>query len=424
MINASRTVLLVDDEALFRRSLADGLAPLGDEHRFVIRTAQNGEEAKAILEREPVHLMLTDLRMPGCDGLQLLAWMISTRRTVPTAVMTAVPSADAQMILRECGVFTVLQKPVDLEAVQQLVVSELSAKRAKLEGIELIAYLQLLAMERSTALVTIRSRGRVGWMQLAQGALAAAGFEGLEGVDAAYAMLDLPDVIIEMVEKPPTVSATLRIPLSGVIMEAMRLRDERERGLVAPSSRPPGPAAANDGDEIDFEQEIARSARANAEGYDPSRARRISDSAPSLIRVPPLEALRAPAVPTGVSDGRARVAFDAFVERSVQGLIAGALSNARSQQLVSSFGDALRHADSFERIAQTIRSEFAKANLPAMHRYFIVDLEQRQFAVVVAIEAYQCALLFDKDETSLGMVLSIVIPELVRSLSPAISQTG
>lgn len=422
MINASRTVLLVDDEALFRRSLADGLSPLGDEHRFVIRTAQNGDEAKAILEREPVHLMLTDLRMPGCDGLQLLAWMISTRRTVPTAVMTAVPSADAQMILRECGVFTVLQKPVDLEAVQQLVVSELSAKRAKLEGIELIAYLQLLAMERSTALVTIRSRGRVGWMQLVQGTLAAAGFEGLEGVDAAYAMLDLPDVIIEMVEKPATASATLRIGLSGVIMEAMRLRDERERGLVALSSRPPASNAVNEGDEIDFSREINSAARESAEGYEPARARRISDSSPSLITVPPLDALRAPAIPTGMSDGRARLSFDAFVERSVQGLIAGALSNVRTQQLVSSVGDQLQHADSFDRIGQSIRSELSKANLPAMHRYFIVDLEQRQFAVVVAIEAYQCALLFDKDETSLGMVLSIVIPELVKSLSAAISQ--
>ena len=64
-----KTVLVVDDEPLFVRSLADGLRPLGERDGFVVLTATNGRDAVAALQSEQVDLVLTDLRMPGMDGL-------------------------------------------------------------------------------------------------------------------------------------------------------------------------------------------------------------------------------------------------------------------------------------------------------------------------------------------------------------------
>ena len=87
-----KTVLVVDDEPLFVRSLADGLRPLGERDGFVVLTATNGRDAVAALQSEQVDLVLTDLRMPGMDGFQLISWMIAQKRNVPVVVMTAMPS--------------------------------------------------------------------------------------------------------------------------------------------------------------------------------------------------------------------------------------------------------------------------------------------------------------------------------------------
>ena len=79
------TILLVDDEPKLRDVLAVGLTDLG----YRTLAAGSGREALDMLQREDVDLVLTDLRMPGIGGRELLQEIKRTRPALPVILMTA-----------------------------------------------------------------------------------------------------------------------------------------------------------------------------------------------------------------------------------------------------------------------------------------------------------------------------------------------
>jgi len=64
-----RTVLVVDDDRVGRESLAEAV----EELDFKVFQAPDGPTALAIVESEPIDLVLTDLKMPAMDGIELLS---------------------------------------------------------------------------------------------------------------------------------------------------------------------------------------------------------------------------------------------------------------------------------------------------------------------------------------------------------------
>ncbi len=106
----SRVVLIVDDEEAFLLSLEDGLE-LGDDVRLV--TAKSAGAALEILAREPVDLVVTDLRMPGMDGLEFIEQVGRLYEGVPVVAMSALSIATTDERLRVCSHF--LEKPIDLD---------------------------------------------------------------------------------------------------------------------------------------------------------------------------------------------------------------------------------------------------------------------------------------------------------------------
>ena len=247
--------LVVDDEPLFLKSLADGLAPFGEREGFVVHTAHNGQDAILTLQARPIDLVLTDLRMPGVDGFQLIAWMIGQKKSTPVVVMTALPSLEARVQLRESGVFAVLQKPVDLADVHRCIRAELDARRARVEGLATSAFLQLVSMERVSCVLTIRSGPRVGTMHISGGDLVHAELDDKEGLAAAHALVGLPDSAIDMVERDDVRSSGLRVPLAEVVLDALRTHDEQARGRGSITS-PPAPPQ-----DVDIEFDIMKSVR-------------------------------------------------------------------------------------------------------------------------------------------------------------------
>ena len=83
MTEAGATVLIVDDDAAFRELVTDILAREGV--RLV--TAGSAEEALQRVALEPVDVVLTDQRMPGLDGLEVLAEIRSQHPRLPVIVI-------------------------------------------------------------------------------------------------------------------------------------------------------------------------------------------------------------------------------------------------------------------------------------------------------------------------------------------------
>jgi len=111
-----RTVLVVDDERIGREALAEAVSEMG--HRVV--AAAGGAEALDVVRRDDVHIVLTDLKMPGMDGLELLRQVKRLRPDVPVVLVTAFASVDTAVAAMKSGAYDYLTKPVDLRQLRVL----------------------------------------------------------------------------------------------------------------------------------------------------------------------------------------------------------------------------------------------------------------------------------------------------------------
>ena len=122
--------LVVDDEPRLRQVLVH----LMQNDGFTCREAGNGAEALDILQREPIPLVLSDLRMPQVDGIELLR---QTRMRYPdTAVVmiTAVADVEVAVSCLAMGAMDYLTKPFHLEEVRARVTQALEKRRLILEN--------------------------------------------------------------------------------------------------------------------------------------------------------------------------------------------------------------------------------------------------------------------------------------------------
>lgn len=84
-------ILVVDDEAPIRDMLKKGLSQMGG---FSVEVAQNGQEAIGKIEQDIFDLVLTDMRMPEMDGIELLKIIKGTRPEIMVILMTAYGSTE------------------------------------------------------------------------------------------------------------------------------------------------------------------------------------------------------------------------------------------------------------------------------------------------------------------------------------------
>ena len=117
-------VLVVDDDAALRESLAEALADMGHTPAL----AANGADALARLDRGAVDAVLLDLRMPGLDGLAVLARIRARAEPPPVAVLTAVPTAANTIEAMRLGAVDHLAKPIGLAELRALVARMLPAE--------------------------------------------------------------------------------------------------------------------------------------------------------------------------------------------------------------------------------------------------------------------------------------------------------
>ena len=107
----SMKILVVDDEALVRDIIRKGLSQMGG---FNVEVAQSGPEAIEKIEKDVFDLVLTDLKMPGMDGLELLKTIKGTRPEVMVILMTAYGSIETAVEAMRIGANDYITKPIDL----------------------------------------------------------------------------------------------------------------------------------------------------------------------------------------------------------------------------------------------------------------------------------------------------------------------
>lgn len=124
-------ILVVDDEQSLREVLSIMLKRTG----YAVTSAADGEEAIELLNKDIFDLVITDLRMPKIDGMEVLKAAKSASPETVVLLITAFASADSAVEAMKQGAYDYLTKPFQVDEVQLIIRNALEKRRLTTENI-------------------------------------------------------------------------------------------------------------------------------------------------------------------------------------------------------------------------------------------------------------------------------------------------
>ena len=100
-------ILIVEDEGKVAKALQEGL----EDARYAVRTAPTGEEGFYLASLEPVDLIILDLMLPRCSGVDVLRMLRSRGVQTPVLALTAKETVEDRVQVLDCGADDYLVKP-------------------------------------------------------------------------------------------------------------------------------------------------------------------------------------------------------------------------------------------------------------------------------------------------------------------------
>lgn len=114
-----KNLLLVDDDMLLRLVVTTCISL--NSQGWNVLAASSGKEAVQILSSQPVHFVLTDVRMPDMDGFQLIEYINAHHTGLPVAAMSGDGGINTRERLGALGVTKFLEKPFSLKNLQSTI---------------------------------------------------------------------------------------------------------------------------------------------------------------------------------------------------------------------------------------------------------------------------------------------------------------
>ena len=129
-MNNQATILITDDDLAHRTMLKANLSKAG----YRIIEAADGDEVAAVLETEPVDLILLDLKMKRLQGLETLTLLQESGCQVPVIIITAFSSVESAVQAMKRGAFDYITKPIDIEELKLMITRALGYEELKTEN--------------------------------------------------------------------------------------------------------------------------------------------------------------------------------------------------------------------------------------------------------------------------------------------------
>ncbi len=127
------TILVIDDEVDIRNGLAANFEMDG----YDVKTAATGQEGLDLLSQGDIDLVITDLRMPGISGQEVLRHVTREMPGIPVIVLTGHGSIDAAVEAMRDGAYDFLTKPLNLDQLGMIVQRALETRELKLRHSQL-----------------------------------------------------------------------------------------------------------------------------------------------------------------------------------------------------------------------------------------------------------------------------------------------
>jgi CheY-like chemotaxis protein len=240
-------VLVVDDEVNLRFAIERGLRKAG-HHADSASTVRQAIER---LRSQPYDTVVTDLRMPGGDGLELIQWLGSYSPSTKILVVSAYITAEFRKEYGNQATIGILEKPVELVKLIELV-EQLGPRRGFYGNsieVELFDYVQMVALSGRDKLVKIVTPLSEGFIWFEHGDIVHAEFETYAGETAFYKLLAVGRGTFTEVFFTDPPRRTIMGSATGLLMEAARQMDE---GTLGQDPAPPVAKVAPKHDESSF----------------------------------------------------------------------------------------------------------------------------------------------------------------------------
>jgi DNA-binding NtrC family response regulator len=130
MSKESARILVVDDEINIREALA---ALLNDDG-YTVQTASSAEEALSTLREDWFNIVISDLRMAGRTGLDILRWLRDTSPETEMIILTAYGTVEGAVEAMKLGAYDYVSKPVDRRRLSLLIEKALEKQRLHQEN--------------------------------------------------------------------------------------------------------------------------------------------------------------------------------------------------------------------------------------------------------------------------------------------------
>jgi CheY-like chemotaxis protein len=241
-------VMLVDDNPIIRELLLKSLSPLAFVQGFA-----SASEALRQAEKQSPDLIISDYRMPGLSGLELLAKLRISFQRVPVVMLAsradiAGPLAGSSPLVEEFiakpffveEAITRIKRVLDRITINKATreAADSTSVRGTLAQMSVVDLLQTLDIGRKTCRLVLTSEGQCAEMLFHDGQLVHATFGELAGEAAVYAVVSWTNGVFlidfEREECPRTISHSTQ----WVLLEGLRRFDESQNGSDAPKHSP------------------------------------------------------------------------------------------------------------------------------------------------------------------------------------------
>jgi CheY-like chemotaxis protein len=234
-------ILLVDDNPMVLGMLRGALAPLAS-----VTTASDAADALLKAVEDPPDLLVSDYRMPGMDGRQLVDKLRSRPKTAGASVILLATKSDIteKLSTQDQVVDDFVEKPFFLrEATQRIkrvidkIALEKMAKNTASDGVlrgslsqmNVIDLVQSLEMGRKSCALTLTNKNETCEMYFREGQVTHAQYGSLNGDPAVFKVLRWTEGNFQVNFEGKTGKQTTTLNTQGLLMEGLRLLDESQR---------------------------------------------------------------------------------------------------------------------------------------------------------------------------------------------------
>jgi CheY-like chemotaxis protein len=226
-----RKVMVVDDDRDMLLSLKEGFEKYQD--LFTVLMAGDGMIAVEKLKENAISIVITKLKLPRMDGMQLLDYLSKQCPDIPVIIMGDYGSENSEILAREKGAAHYIEKPFLAEELAEVVIDvfDQTNNGGTLNKMSTAMFLQVVEMEQKTCTIRIDDNvsGKQGILLFDKGDLIDARINTCRGEEAAFDIFSWEDTHISIQTSCPVIEKNIHTDLQAIMLEAMRRKDEDGR---------------------------------------------------------------------------------------------------------------------------------------------------------------------------------------------------